>query len=113
MMSKKMRTSYLNDWNADLLDEYHQRWKKDPASVDSTWSAFLEGFELRLAPTRNGKRAVEVPGPAGVDAHLRNRIHSLANIFLILRHTSANRHPFHKVPPPPPPFALNRSPLIP
>ena len=53
MMSKKMRTSYLNDWNADLLDEYHQRWKKDPASVDSTWSAFFEGFELGNLPQRS------------------------------------------------------------
>jgi 2-oxoglutarate dehydrogenase E1 component len=106
MMSKKMRTSYLNDWNADLLDEYHQRWKKDPASVDSTWSAFFEGFELGLAPTRNGKRAVEVPGPAGVDAQLRNRIDSLVNNYRILGHTQAKLDPLNEVPPEQPALAL-------
>jgi 2-oxoglutarate dehydrogenase E1 component len=50
-----MNTSYLNDWNADLLDQYYQRWKQDPASVDSSWSAFFEGFELGLSGTGNGK----------------------------------------------------------
>ena len=50
-----MKTSYLNDWNADLLDEYYQRWKQDPASVDSSWSAFFEGFELGSSAGRNGK----------------------------------------------------------
>jgi 2-oxoglutarate dehydrogenase E1 component len=50
-----MNTSYLNDWNADLLDEYYQRWKQDPASVDSSWSAFFEGFELGSSEAGNGK----------------------------------------------------------
>jgi 2-oxoglutarate dehydrogenase E1 component len=106
MMSKKMRTSYLNDWNADLLDEYHQRWKKDPASVDSTWSAFFEGFELGLAPTRNGKGAVEVPAAAGVDAQLRNRIDSLVNNYRILGHTQARLDPLSEVTPEQPALAL-------
>src|SRR6266404_5214528 len=105
-LPKLYRNSYLNDWNADLLDEYHQRWKKDPASVDSTWSAFFEGFELGLAPTRNGKRAVEVPGPAGVDAQLRNRIDSLVNNYRILGHTQAKLDPLNEVPPEQPALAL-------
>src|ERR1700732_1217907 len=106
MMSKKMRTSYLNDWNADLLDEYHQRWKKDPASVDSTWSAFFEGFELGLAPTRNGKGAVEVPAAGGLDAQLRNRIDSLVNNYRILGHTQARLDPLSEVTPEQPALAL-------
>jgi 2-oxoglutarate dehydrogenase E1 component len=106
MMSKKMRTSYLNDWNADLLDEYHQRWKKDPASVDSTWSAFFEGFELGLAPTRNGKGAVEVPAAAGLDAQLRNRIDSLVNNYRILGHTQARLDPLSDVTPEQPALSL-------
>ncbi|HXO95888.1 MAG TPA: thiamine pyrophosphate-dependent enzyme, partial [Chthoniobacterales bacterium] len=101
-----MRTSYLNDWNADLLDEYHQRWKKDPASVDSTWSAFFEGFELGLAPTRNGKGAVEVPAAGGLDAQLRNRIDSLVNNYRILGHTQARLDPLSEVTPEQPALAL-------
>jgi 2-oxoglutarate dehydrogenase E1 component len=106
MMSKKMRTSYLNDWNADLLDEYHQRWKRDPASVDSTWSAFFEGFELGLAPTRNGKGTTEVPAATAVDAQLRNRIDSLVNNYRILGHTQAKLDPLSDVPPDQPALAL-------
>ena len=32
--------------NVDLLEEKYQHWLKDPQSVDGTWSAFFEGFEL-------------------------------------------------------------------
>ena len=60
-----MKTSYLNDWNADLLDEYYQRWKQDPASVDSSWSAFFEGFELGSSAGRNGRSGC-LPGERGV-----------------------------------------------
>ena len=106
MMSKKMRTSYLNDWNADLLDEYHQRWKKDPASVDSTWSAFFEGFELGLSPTRNGNGAIEVPTRPGMDAQLRNRIDKLVNNYRILGHTQAKLDPLSETPASQPALAL-------
>ncbi len=101
-----MRTSYLNDWNADLLDEYHQRWKRDPASVDSTWSAFFEGFELGLAPTRNGNRAVEAPPLEGMDAQLRNRIDGLVNNYRILGHTQAKLDPLSEAAPEQPALAL-------
>jgi len=35
--------------NVDLLEEKYQLWLKDPHSVDGTWSAFFEGFELGTA----------------------------------------------------------------
>jgi 2-oxoglutarate dehydrogenase E1 component len=101
-----MRTSYLNDWNADLLDEYHQRWKRDPASVDSTWSAFFEGFELGLAPTRNGNRALEAPPLEGMDAQLRNRIDGLVNNYRIIGHTQAKLDPLSEAAPEQPALAL-------
>src|SRR5262245_13172611 len=40
------RTSFANRANLDLIDEFYQRWRRDPASVDETWRAFFEGFEL-------------------------------------------------------------------
>ncbi len=84
-----MRTSYLNDWNADLLDEYHQRWKKDPASVDATWSAFFEGFELGNSPNRNGHKTAAAPFALSVDAELQNRVDALVTNYRILGHTQA------------------------
>ena len=90
-----MKTSYLNDWNADLLDEYYERWKQDPASVDSSWSAFFEGFELGSSPNRNGKFTV-VPGeePLSAEAEqLQNRIDGLVYNYRVLGHTQAQVDP--------------------
>src|ERR1700730_10067329 len=88
-----MRTSYLNDWNADLLDEYHQGGKKDPASVDATWSAFFEGFELGNSPNRNGHKLAAAPYPLSVDAELQNRVDALVTNYRILGHTQAKLDP--------------------
>src|SRR5215831_4991611 len=90
-----MKTSYLNDWNADLLDEYYERWKQDPASVDSSWSAFFEGFELGSSPNRDGKFTV-VPGeePLSAEAEqLQNRIDGLVYNYRVLGHTQAQVDP--------------------
>lgn len=40
------RSTVANRWNLDLIEDYHQRWRNDPASVDETWRIFFEGFEL-------------------------------------------------------------------
>jgi 2-oxoglutarate dehydrogenase E1 component len=90
-----MKTSYLNDWNADLLDEYYERWKQDPASVDSSWSAFFEGFELGSSPNRNGKLTV-VSGEEALSAEaeqLQNRIDGLVYNYRVLGHTQAHVDP--------------------
>ena len=95
-----MKTSYLNDWNADLLDEYYQRWKQDPASVDSSWSAFFEGFELGSSAGRNGKPGV-VPGserPATEPDRLQARIDSMVQNYRILGHTQAQIDPLAQAP---------------
>ncbi len=33
-------------WNLDALEDAYQRWQRDPQSVDPSWRAFLEGFDL-------------------------------------------------------------------
>ncbi|HYZ74781.1 MAG TPA: 2-oxoglutarate dehydrogenase E1 component, partial [Chthoniobacterales bacterium] len=101
-----MRTSYLNDWNADLLDEYHQRWKKDPASVDATWSAFFEGFELGNSSTRNGYKTTTAPDALPVDADLQNRVDALVTNYRILGHTQAKLDPLNDADPVQPALTL-------
>ncbi len=92
-----MRTSYLNDWNADLLDEYHRRWKDDPASVDASWSAFFEGFELGSAPARNGHANGDAPAvdgaPVAAMEHLRDRVDALVDSYRVLGHLQASLDP--------------------
>jgi 2-oxoglutarate dehydrogenase E1 component len=43
------RSTVANRWNLDLIEEYHRRWRNDPASVDASWQMFFEGFELALS----------------------------------------------------------------
>src|SRR5262245_44818846 len=52
------RSTVATRWNLDLLEENHQRWRKDPASVDETWRIFFEGYELGQAG--DGQPAAEV-----------------------------------------------------
>ena len=42
--------------NAHLLEEQYEQWRVNPSSVDATWRAFFEGFELgtQLEPDREG-----------------------------------------------------------
>src|SRR6202046_2102493 len=49
-----MAISFANRSNADLLDQNYLRWRNDPSSVDATWSAFFEGFELGSVHSKNG-----------------------------------------------------------
>ncbi len=46
--------------NLSLLDDNYALWQADPASMDGTWRAFFEGFELGLAG-----EAPAAPGEAG------------------------------------------------
>lgn len=44
--------------NLDLLDSLYSDWKNNPATVDATWAAFFEGFEIGL------ERLAKQPGVA-------------------------------------------------
>ena len=35
--------------SAELLEQKYDSWVDDPTSVESTWAAFFEGFELGTA----------------------------------------------------------------
>ena len=91
-----MNASYLNDWNADLLDEYYQRWRQDPASVDSSWSAFFEGFELGSSRGHNGG-AGSAPESEGLDRvesdRFQDRVDGLIYNYRMVGHTQAQVDP--------------------
>ena len=56
-----MRTTIAARANLELIDQNYARWQQDPASVDPSWAAFFEGFELGNLPQKNGAAAVAVP----------------------------------------------------
>ena len=95
-----MAISFANRSNADLLDQNYQRWRNDPASVDATWSAFFEGFELGSVHSKNGASAAAAggtqrdgAGTAAVDAPLQTRVDGLVYAYRTLGHTIANLDP--------------------
>lgn len=40
------RSTVANRWNLELIEQNHQRWRNDPASVEESWRIFFEGYEL-------------------------------------------------------------------
>jgi 2-oxoglutarate dehydrogenase E1 component len=80
-------------WNADLVAEYHERWKQDPQSVEADWRAFFEGFELGLSlPPKPAKGAPAVAGSA-VDAAGQAKVFAAIHAYRTLAHLQARTNP--------------------
>jgi len=80
--------------NLDLLEENYQRWQEDPESLDPSWLAFFEGFELGDLQLRNGATALAA-APAGEvgDQPLQTRVDGLVYAYRTLGHTIARIDP--------------------
>jgi 2-oxoglutarate dehydrogenase E1 component len=80
--------------NLDLLEENYERWQKDPESLDPSWLAFFEGFELGDLKLRNGAAAMAAAAPAElVDQPLQTRVDGLVYAYRTLGHTVARIDP--------------------
>ncbi|MEO6872909.1 MAG: 2-oxoglutarate dehydrogenase E1 component [Chthoniobacterales bacterium] len=89
-----MRPSFATRGNLDLLEENYRRWKENPASVDSTWDAFFEGFELGETPYRNGAAtAAAVPRTDAAESPLQTRVDGLVYAYRTLGHSIARVNP--------------------
>ncbi|MDQ6809973.1 MAG: thiamine pyrophosphate-dependent enzyme, partial [Verrucomicrobiota bacterium] len=89
-----MRPSFATRLNLDLLEENYQRWQDNPESVDTSWSAFFEGFELGDLQVRNG--ALQNGATAArtdAESPLQTRIDGLVYAYRTLGHTIANLNP--------------------
>ncbi|MEM0895347.1 MAG: 2-oxoglutarate dehydrogenase E1 component [Verrucomicrobiota bacterium] len=103
-------------FNADLLDENYALWLDDPGAVDSTWSAFFEGFELGMSELKKKNGAVGTsqtvtssgePRITQTNASFRARLVSMVYTFRTLGHTEAFIDPLSKEPPVNPRLSLN------
>lgn len=89
--------------NADLLDEKYAQWCENPQSVDQTWSAFFEGFELGVAQLKK-KEAGEAAAPAtattlsGSEIEFNGKVVSLVYNYRTLGHTQAQINPLDDSP---------------
>ncbi|MBN8457461.1 MAG: 2-oxoglutarate dehydrogenase E1 component [Verrucomicrobia bacterium] len=71
--------------DADALARLYDAWRNDPASVDPSWAAFFEGYDL-------GRVRVEAAGVGGDDG-FSGRVRRLVEDFRRLGHTQARVDP--------------------
>jgi 2-oxoglutarate dehydrogenase E1 component len=83
-----MNSSFATRWNQGAIEDAYRRWQADPASVDETWRAFLEGFAL----------AERTPAPAA-DASAQLGIFRLVHAYRDLGHLIAHVDPLTDPPP--------------
>jgi 2-oxoglutarate dehydrogenase E1 component len=99
--------SFANRWNADLIDEKYNQWLKEPGSLDPTWEAFFEGFELARGTNLNG-----ASGSASDDemdpSVLQARFTGVIYAYRSTGHTAADINPLLKEAPLNPRLTLER-----
>src|SRR5436190_1430014 len=88
-----MRTTIAARANLELIDQNYARWQEDSASVDSSWSAFFEGFELGNLPQKNGAGAHAPARVEGRESSLQTRVDALIYAYRTLGHTIARVNP--------------------
>jgi 2-oxoglutarate dehydrogenase E1 component len=80
--------------NLDLLEENYERWQKNPESLDPSWLAFFEGFELGDLKLRNGAAALAATPAAELgEQPLQTRVDGLVYAYRTLGHTIARIDP--------------------
>ena len=88
--------------NAAFLEELYESWKSDASSVDPTWRAFFEGFELGCQlrpPARSGATAPNGgPTPEFGNVLPQARIYNLLFAYRALGHTLAHLDPLGLTP---------------
>ncbi len=99
-----MATTLPHRPNADLLESNYERWRQDPASVDTVWSAFFEGFELGNASSKNGTgQSTAAPRsgtePSAVDGLWQTKVDHLVQTYRSLGHLKAHTNPLSANPP--------------
>jgi 2-oxoglutarate dehydrogenase E1 component len=99
-----MNSSVSPRQNSDLLESKYAEWCTDPKSVDATWAAFFEGFELGSAQLKRKEEAAAgaapavVTGAAEVDIAFYERVTSLIYNYRTLGHTQAHINPLEDEP---------------
>src|SRR5436305_14300422 len=94
-----MRTTIAARANLELIDQNYARWQENPASVDPSWAAFFEGFELGNLPQRNGAAAAAAPRAVTRESPLQTGIAGVVYAYRTLGHTIPRVNPLAEKPP--------------
>ncbi len=82
--------------NSDLLESQYRDWKNDPRSIDPSWAAFFEGFELGMAQLAAQEKAAasgEGGGLSEKTLNFRMRVANAIHNFRALGHAGAWLNP--------------------
>ncbi len=97
-----MNSSISARQNANVIEAKYALWCEDPRSVEETWSAFFEGFELGMAQLKRKEEAaaaVSAQGPASeADLVFFGRVVALIYNYRTLGHTQAHINPLEDRP---------------
>ncbi len=91
-----IQSNATSSWNADLIDEMHSKWIESPDSLDPTWKAFFEGFELGSSIEQKAPHSEqeEASSPLSkLEATKQARFIGLIYAYRSLGHTIANFNP--------------------
>ena len=89
-----MNSSVSVRQNADLMEAKYAQWCEDPRSVEETWSAFFEGFELGSAQLKRKEEAAPAGAPASdADLAFFGKVVALIYNYRTLGHTQAHIDP--------------------
>src|SRR4051812_30406557 len=94
-----MATTFATRFNLEVIEQNYERWRHDPAAVDSSWAVFFEGFELG-STRQNGAVAPSADGAkAAIDAPLQTKVDGVVYHYRTLGHTIANLDPLARTRP--------------
>lgn len=98
-----MNSSVSARQNADVMEAQYALWCEDPRSVDPTWSAFFQGFELGMAQLKRkdeGEQAGVATAAPATDEDLAffGRVVALIYNYRTLGHTQAHINPLEDKP---------------
>ncbi|MGA0845117.1 MAG: 2-oxoglutarate dehydrogenase E1 component [Luteolibacter sp.] len=105
-----MNASVSSRQNAELLDAKYAQWLADPNSVDETWRAFFEGFELGCvqAKPRPSDAAAGSAACSDNDLVFFGRVVALIYNYRTLGHTQAHINPLDEHPEPNPRLQIDQ-----
>jgi 2-oxoglutarate dehydrogenase E1 component len=106
--------TFASRWNADLIDTNYKQWLESPESLDATWQAFFEGFELARGSTAEagistaGGELLSSSPMVGRDAKKQARVIGAIYAFRSIGHSQALFNPLVKEIPVNPRLTLER-----
>jgi 2-oxoglutarate dehydrogenase E1 component len=95
-----MNSSVSARLNSDLLEQKYALWCEDPRSVEGTWSAFFEGFELGVsqAKAKEGQTTSGAEAFSASDLEFNGKVVGLIYNYRTLGHTQAQINPLDESP---------------